>query len=104
MSNFELFKEVVLRIEENNILYEKFKNYPQNYRTFVWDDEWVEDTINMLDFILKKMFPEHWDCLEWFMYDWKPGFSAIMGEDGKEYVINNVEDYLKFKEETWNEI
>ena len=104
MSDFELFKEVVLRYKQNDLKYEEFQTYPQNYRICILEDEFVEDTLKLTDFLLEKLFPEHWDCLHWFIYAWRPGFSAIMGEDGKEYVINNVEDYLKFKEETWNEI
>ena len=97
--DFELFKEVVHRLVENKKLYNTLDNYPMTYSTLIVEDDYVNDTLMLNDFLLERLFPEHYDCLSWFMWDWIPGASVLVNE--KEYIINDLEDYLKFKEETW---
>ena len=97
--DFELFKEVALRLVENKKWYRKLDNYPMTYSTLIVEDDYVNDTLMLNDFLLEKLFPDHYERLCWFIWDWIHGASVLV--NGKEYVINNVDDYLKFKEETW---
>ena len=99
--DLKLFKEVVQRIAKNKELYNTLDNYPMTYSTLIVEDDYVNDSLMLNDFLLERLFPDHYDCLCWFLWDWIPGASVLL--DGKEFVINNVDDYLKFKEDTWNE-
>ena len=44
------------------------------------------------DKLMKVAFGEHYQSVEWFLYEWKPGFEV--GIDGVETVINNIDDYI----------
>ena len=97
--DLKLFKEVVHRLVENKKLYNTLDNYPMTYSTLIVEDDYVNDSLMLNDFLLEKLFPDHYECLSWFMWDWIPGASVLI--NGKEYIINDLEDYLRFKEDTW---
>ena len=100
MNDFALFENITRRFYENNLLYKKMsEQYPYTYSTLILEDEFVDDSLKFIDILINTLFPNHYECLMWFMYDWKPGYDAEV--DGKIYVINDLEDYLKFKKETW---
>lgn len=96
---FEEFKQIVLRLNANRIYYDGLNKYPSTYSTLIVSDEYVNDTAMVNNFLLQLLLPDHYNCLTWFLWDWKPGFSVI--DNGIEYVIHNIDDYLKFKQETW---
>ena len=96
---FEEFEKIVLRLYENKIYYEKMCNYPRNYSDFILEDDFVNDTLMLNSFLLDKLLGSHSECVSWFLWDWKSGYSIT--HDGSEYVIMNIDDYLQFKKETW---
>ena len=74
---------------------------PTNISDFIIDDCYSNSLNTVIDTILATVMPiEHYDCLMWFLYDWKVGYSVIM-DDGTKYIINNIDDYISFKQETW---
>ena len=96
---FEKFKQIVLRLNGNRIYYDGIDKYPRNYSDFIFGDDYVNDTLMLNSYLLEQLLGPEYDCVSWFIWDWKPGYSA--GFNGVEYVINNIDDYLRFKEETW---
>lgn len=96
---FEEFKIIFNRLLVNKRYYEELDEYPSTYSTLIVDDAYVNDLALLNEFLLRRVFPNHYECVMWFLWEWRPGYSVK--QDGLEYIINNVEDYLAFKEQTW---
>lgn len=106
-ASFEQFKRIVeYYLPVCNLYNNLLNDYPENYATCILEDPYVEKLQKFYENILETVLPEHHcECLFWFMYEWKPGLEITTYEqDGSEkvYIINDVNDYLAFKEKTWS--
>lgn len=101
---FKQFKRIATTLYNNKVKREKYlSKYPSNYREMIITEQYVESFIWESTFLFNEVFGEHYthhgECLEWFLYEWKPGYSIV--DDGVETVINSFDEYLNYKESTW---
>ena len=99
--------ERLLRLAYNNITTgeEILSKNPRNYNTMLFEDEYVDNLLQfkdqLFDELFNYMFSTHdMECANWFLWEWNPGYEIV--DNGKTIIINDIEDYLKFKKETWN--
>lgn len=88
-----------MRLNENRIYYDGLNKYPNNYSAFLFDDDYFNDTLMLNSYLLEKLLGSEYDCVSWFLWDWKPGYTVTHNKI--EYVIMNIDDYLQFKQKTW---
>ena len=82
---FEEFKIIFDRLLKNKQFHEELDQYPSTYSVLIADDSYVNDLALLNDFLLEKLLPEHFYCVMWFLWEWRPGYTIT--QDGREYVI-----------------
>ena len=100
MITFDQFIQIVLEYEKVRIANAHLDSYPSDYGELIVNDGYVNASMMFTERALEILLPDHYECLAWWMYEWKPGF--IIRVDEKTYTIYNVDDYLTFKQETWD--
>jgi hypothetical protein len=94
MSKAQTFKYIY----EQTIKGEKFiDSLPVSVRSAFFDNELQESTQLIADVLIRKYFDEHWESVEWFLYEWKPGYTVGIG--GRETMINNIDEYIEWMRE-----
>ena len=102
MVKLSKFKEVVSGLVE---LHQKNEEYlqsvPSDLREGVFDNEYTNNQGRQFDLVFKALFGNTFvEEVYWFLYDWKPGYHIEI--NGKEYRINNIDDYFKYIEEEYS--
>lgn len=63
----------------------------------------AESLYNQLDTVCEALFAQHWQDVQWFLQEWRPGFTIELqeqeGRPAKTYVINDLADYLSYAKE-----
>lgn len=67
---------------------------PVDIRMSYVDNGYVNNLLHERDMLIKLIFEEHTEAVEWFMYEWKPGMKC--GYDGHMVKINNIDEYIDF--------
>lgn len=73
-------------------------NINSEIRTVFFDNSYVESLHNQVQLLMKQTFKNIYEEVDWFLYDWRPGFT-ITNKDGKDYVINNLDDFIQYLSE-----
>lgn len=72
---------------------------PSQVREFIATNQLSEQLYAQRDFLCEAVFGEHWPDVNWFLFDWKPGFCIVVGtESAVRYEIHTVDDYLAYAE------
>ena len=73
---------------------------PREVNTAFFDNPYIENHLIMVDMLINEVFGEHTPSILWFLYDWEPGFVVRGSGCETDTVINNIEDYIKFMQDT----
>ena len=66
---------------------------PKDIQQAFFDNEYVNALLEDNTLLMQSVFAEHYDSVEWFLYDWKPG--AEVGQVGEEPVkIQDIDQYI----------
>lgn len=103
----EVFERLIRLAYEERVKYKELlkDKYPSNYTIMILEDEYVnhlcEYSDKLFNELLTSLFSvDHMECASWFLWDWIPGCKII--DNGIHYIINDLDDYLKYKKETWD--
>lgn len=91
MSKEQLFREVY---KNSLIRDEYFKKLPADICMAFIDNEYVNNVTQERDMMLRLLFDEHAEAIEWFLYEWRPG--SEVGFDTVVTKINNIDEYIDF--------
>ena len=92
MSKAELFR----KIYESRAHADQWLNsVPYEIRAAFFDNPYIGHYQALLDDVLRELFGEHWDAIEWFLYEWQPGFAVWPGADN-EIKIWNIDQYIDY--------
>lgn len=102
MPSFEKFEKVVRLLYDSKIAYDKLVDeMPGAYSSIIIEDDYVGQLLHTNDRIIELMYPEHAECLGWFLWEWRPGYT--IGVDGTDHIIADLDGYLTYKKEFWVE-
>lgn len=89
-------KELIFRELYKNQLKrdEYFDKLPRDINMFVIDNQFTNNVLQERDMLIRLIFGEHADAVEWFLYEWKPG--AEVGFDTVVVKINNIDEYIEY--------
>jgi hypothetical protein len=91
MTKEQLFRNMVaLQTVANDYI----KQIPTDIQDSFFDNGYVNTIRMMNDELIEVAFGEHYPSVEWFLYEWKPGYEV--GYDGKFTVINNLDEYIEW--------
>lgn len=94
MSKAQTFKYIY---EQMQIGEQFTDSIPTCIRAAFFDNPLQESTQMICDILMCKYFDEHWESVEWFLYEWKPGYTVGIG--GQDTVINNIDEYIEWMRE-----
>jgi hypothetical protein len=91
MSKEQTFRFIYEQMQKGD---EFINSVPRSIRDAFFDNPLQESTQLIADILIRKYFDEHWESIEWFIYEWKPGYSV--GVSGQETVINSIDEYIEW--------
>lgn len=74
-------------------------DYPHLFQDLVIGSEYAENLHRGQSLLLKHVFGEYAEDVEWFLYEFTPGSSPgphVILADGTEYVFKTDEDYYEY--------
>lgn len=71
-----------------------FDSLPKDVCMAFIENQYVDNLLHERDMLIKLIFGEHADAVEWFLYEWKPGFEV--GYDGNMVKIDNLDHYIEW--------
>jgi hypothetical protein len=71
---------------------EYLNTVPSDINGFIFDNSYVNSLQDDYSTMLKVIFDEHAEAIEWFLYEWKPGYEVEF--DGKTKKIHNIDEYI----------
>ena len=94
MNKEKIFRELYSNMVKRD---EYFDRLPSDINVAFIDNEYVNNLSMERDMLLKIIFGEHTEAVEWFLYEWKPGFEV--GCLGVCVPIHNIDDYINYMKE-----
>jgi len=91
MSKEQLFREIYKLYQEAE---EYLNKLPDDirYSGYIFDNGCINPLMIMKDRLMEAAFGEHYQSVEWFLYEWQPGYEV--GVDGVETKIHNIDEYI----------
>jgi len=91
MSKEQLFREIYKLHQEAE---EYLNKLPDDIKHsgYIFDNGYTNPLMIMKDKLMEVAFGEHYQSIEWFLYDWQPGYGV--GIHGVETEIHNIDDYI----------
>jgi len=86
-----LFRKIYELNKQSDIY---IKNIPNAISSVIFDNGYVEPQNKIKDILMEVVFGEHCESIEWFLYEWRPGYSVSY--DGYSTVINNIDEYIQW--------
>ena len=94
MNKEQAFRQLV----ENESNREKyFDKIPSDISMFVIDNEYTNNLLHERDMLIRLVFGEHAEAIEWFIYEWVPGRDVACND--KSATINNIDEYITWMKE-----
>ncbi len=76
------------------------ESLPADIRDSFFDNEYTNIMGMQYDIVLQALFgPVMVEDVYWFLLEWKPGYSVTV--DGKEYTIQNVDQFIAYMVEIY---
>lgn len=96
-----LIKIIDIRENEMLICDKWLESLPNEISTAFFDNTYVNTILNSAMDLFKLHFDNDtlYSDVEWFLYEWQPGFDIRVND--KEYVINNKADYISYLKENY---
>lgn len=94
MNKEQVFRQLVEN-EANRDKY--FGKIPSDIQPFVIDNEYTNNLLHERDMLIRLIFGEYSEAIEWFLYEWRPGFEVRLGDKSKK--INDIDEYIEWMKE-----
>lgn len=87
-------KESIFReLHRQNQLRDQYlDNVPGDLYIAVIDNQYVNSIATERDIMVKAVFGDDTESVEWFLYEWKPGYEV--GFNGVTEKIDNIDQYI----------
>lgn len=94
----QIFRELV---KNESIREEYFDRLPQDICMAFIDNEYVNNLLHERDMLIRLIFGEHSDSIEWFLYEWNPDSCREYDVEyqGKRAKIKNIDEYISWMKE-----
>jgi len=88
-------EKIFRKLYQNQLDREKWLNsIPSEVQMVFWNTPYVDSYVRDRNMMMEFVFGEHLDAIDWFLYDWRPGFEA----DGTP--IRDIDHYIEFLKQT----
>lgn len=91
MSKEELFRKIYKLQQEADTYIEKV---PTDISTSYIDNGFVNSILMIKDLLMEEVFGEHYQSVEWFLYEWQPGYEVRFEEKGAN--IYSIDEYIQW--------
>ena len=91
MNKERIFRELVKNDQQRTAYLEKV---PSDLHDVVIFNGYVDNLLHERDMLIRLIFGEHSEAVEWFLYEWKPGYEV--GVNGVTGNINSLDDYIEW--------
>ena len=92
-------KKLIQNIQEQRkVGYDWLNNINYQIRTVFFDNSYTESLHKQVDLLMRATFKDIYEEVYWFIMDWREGFT-ITNKDGKDYIINNLDDFIQYLSE-----
>ena len=89
-------KKLIQNIQEQRkVGYDWLNNINYQIRTVFFDNSYTESLHKQVDLLMRATFKDIYEEVYWFIMDWREGFT-ITNKDGKDYIINNLDDFVQY--------
>lgn len=99
MTKSDVLRKIVQLHNEQNAYIDSI---PNEFSSLIFDNEYTNCCGMMVDTLIDSYFGNHAESISWFLYEWKPGFSAgCVDEAGLKVTvdIDNIDDYITYMKE-----
>lgn len=88
-------KEFVFRqLYMRNVEREQYiDSIPREFREVILFNKYVDSLVHDCNLLVDCVFGEHADSVNWFLYEWQPGYEVGLSE-GEQTPINNIDEYV----------
>ena len=86
-SKEKIFRELYANLLKRD---EYFDTIPQDINMAFVDNRYVDNLLHERDMLIRLIFGDQSEAIEWFLYEWRPGFEV----DGVK--INNIDEYIDY--------
>jgi len=87
MNKAQIFRELYANVLARDGYLERC---PADIRTCVFDNEYANNLQLERDMLIKTVFGEHTEAVEWFLYEWRPGVKV------GDVAINSIDEYIAY--------
>ena len=91
MNKEQIFRELCYNDQVRD---DYFNQIPADICMSYVDNGYTNNLLQERDMLIKLIFGEHTEAIEWFLYEWKPGMAV--GCNGITYKIHNIDEYIDF--------
>ena len=72
------------------------ESLPGEIRSAFYENVYVNNILLEFDHLLKFAIGDLYEDVQWFLYDWKPGYEIQVNET--KHVIKTLDDYMRYLE------
>lgn len=91
VSKEKIFRELYANLVKRD---EYFDTIPRDINMAFVQNEYVDNLLHERDMLIRLIFGDQSEAIEWFLYEWRPGFEV--GCLGVCVPINNIDDYIDY--------
>lgn len=91
MNREKIFRELY----KNDTSRDKYLgSIPVDIRSAFFDNQFVNNLCMERDMLIRMVFGEYADAIEWFLYEWRPGMEV--GHDTVVMKIYSIDEYIEY--------
>ena len=87
----KVFRELYRQSCERDFYLDKV---PVDLYSSVIDNGYVNSIVEERDMLLKLVFGDHTESVEWFLYEWQPGYEVSI--NGQATAIHSIDQYIQW--------
>jgi hypothetical protein len=88
-------ENIFRKLYQNQLDREKWLNsVPSEIQMVFWSTPYIDSCVRDRNMMMKYVFGEHLDAIDWFLYDWQPGYEV------DETPIRDIDHYIEFLKQT----
>lgn len=92
MNKERIFRELVKNEQERS---DYFDTIPNDICMAFTYNKYVDNLLQERDMLIRLIFGEHSEAIEWFLYEWRPGFEiGLAGQTPTP--INSIDEYIDY--------
>lgn len=94
MNKIKLFKHLYANMQKRDAY---FYRIPSDINAAFFDNEYVNSIDEDRSMMLRYIFGDHTEAIEWFLYEWQPGYEV--GCDGVTKKIMDIDQYIEWMQQ-----